>query len=113
MNDTAPPSLCAATGLPDVASVREALRAVVDPENGANIVDLGLVYGIEVAGRSVRVTMTLTSPACPLGGMIVDDVEAALRALVPADCETRVDLTWDPPWDPARMSAAARARFGW
>lgn len=102
-----------APSLPDETSLRAALRTVIDPEAGMNIVDLGLIYGIIVAPEVVRVDMTMTSPACPLGDMIVKDVEDALRACVPAGMGIDVRLIWDPPWEPARMSDAARRHFGW
>src|SRR5512139_1591102 len=89
--------------MPDVDAVRNALRAVIDPEAGMNIVDLGLVYGIEVEGDVVRVLITMTSPACPMGEMILGDVDATLRTALPAGTRTEVELTWAPPWDPSMM----------
>jgi len=91
----------------------EALRSVEDPEAGMSIVDLGLVYAIEEGERGVRVEMTLTSPSCPMGPMIVDEVVAAVRGVLPGTPDVRVDLVWDPPWTPERMSEEARSRFGW
>jgi metal-sulfur cluster biosynthetic enzyme len=96
-----------------VESLREALRAVIDPEAGMNIVDLGLVYRIACEGEVVRVVMTMTSPACPMGEMIRDDVEATLRRSLPAGMRAEVELTWSPPWDPSMMSDKARRHFGW
>jgi metal-sulfur cluster biosynthetic enzyme len=93
--------------------VREALRSVEDPEAGMNIVDLGLVYGIVALPGSVQVEMTMTSPACPVGAYLVDEAVAAIRALAPEGTEVRVDLVWEPPWTPERMSPQARSRFGW
>lgn len=89
----------------------EALRSVIDPELGVNIVDLGLVYGLEREGEVVRLQITMTTPACPLTGAIEDAVEAALKAL---EGVARVDLqwVWEPPWDPSMMSESARARLG-
>ncbi len=80
-----------------------------------NIVDLGLVYGIETAsdGSSVVVEMTMTSPACPMGEMIVEEVEAVLRELLPASVVLDVRLVWSPSWSPALMSDDARKHFGW
>jgi len=98
---------------PDVDAIRNALRQVIDPEAGMNIVDLGLVYGIEVAADAVIVEMTMTSPACPMGDMITADVEAALEELLPASLSSDVRLVWSPPWDPSLMSEEARRRFGW
>lgn len=94
-------------------SVRAALRGVVDPEAGMNIVDLGLVYGVEVSANKLHVDLTMTTPACPMGEMILDDAKQALEALVPASVEIDLNLVWDPPWSPDKMSAHAREHFGW
>ena len=94
-------------------AVLEALRAVEDPEVGINVVDLGLVYGIEVSGREVSIRLTLTSVACPLGEQVAEDVEAAVRAACPDLDPVNVVLVWEPPWSPERMSPAARERLGW
>jgi len=93
--------------------VREALRSVEDPEAGMNIVDLGLVYAINAQPGRVRVEMTMTSPACPVGPYLVDEAEAAVRAAASDGTEVQVDLVWEPPWTPERMSPEARGRFGW
>ena len=93
-------------------TVYDALRMVMDPEAGMNVVDLGLVYGVTVMGDAVRVDMTMTSPACPMGESIVADAEAAIRAAAP-HARLEVGLVWDPPWTPDRMSDAARQFFGW
>lgn len=99
--------------MPDEDAVREALRAVDDPEAGMNIVDLGLVYGIEIGERAVRVDVTMTTAACPMADLIVDQTRDAIRALVPEDAEVDVRLVWDPPWTPDKMSGIAREHFGW
>jgi len=93
--------------------VRGLLRSVIDPELGVNIVDLGLVYrvGIEVDGL-VNVEMTLTTPGCPLGGFLDDQIRACLAQL-PQVREVRVELVWEPPWDPEAMSPAAKQQLGW
>jgi metal-sulfur cluster biosynthetic enzyme len=93
--------------------VREALKNVEDPEAGMNVVDLGLVYAIVAGPDRVRVEMTMTSPACPLGAYLVDEAAAAIRALAAEGTEVSVELVWDPPWTPERMSPEARSRFGW
>ena len=93
--------------------VRDALSRVMDPEAGMNIVDLGLVYGIDVSPQGVQVRLTMTSAACPMAEMIVDDVHAALQTVVPSGVPVEVDLVWDPPWTPERMSDFAREHFGW
>jgi metal-sulfur cluster biosynthetic enzyme len=100
-------------GLPDDEAVREALRQVDDPEAGMNIVDLGLVYGVEVTAGSVDVDLTMTTAACPMTDLIVEQVRGAVEAIVPPGTAVNVRLVWDPPWTPERMSGIAREHFGW
>ena len=95
------------------SDVTEALRSVEDPEAGMSIVDLGLVYGIAVEPGRVRVEMTMTSPACPVAPYLVDESVAAIRALAPEGTDVQVDLVWEPPWTPERMSGEAQKKFGW
>ena len=92
---------------------REALKTVEDPEAGMNIVDLGLVYAIRCEPGRVRVRMTMTSAACPVTDAIVGDVEAELDRVVPPPLRIEVELVWEPPWTPERMSPQAQSRFGW
>ena len=91
----------------------DALRAVDDPEAGMNIVELGLVYGVEANPPAARVRMTMTSPACPLGDYLTDAVRDALLARFPEITQVEVELVWEPPWTPERMSEEARNFFGW
>lgn len=102
-----------AAALPDIERVRDALRSVVDPEAGINIVELGLVYDIRDADGVVAVDMTMTSPACPMGGMIVDDAYAELERVLPAGLEAEIRVVWEPPWNPKMMSEECRQRLGW
>lgn len=95
------------------SAVRDALRTVVDPEVGVNIVDLGLVYRIELDGRRLRIDLTMTSPACPMSQMVVDDVQAVVDAVVPDDLTIDVALVWEPPWAPEMMNDSAREFLGW
>lgn len=95
------------------SEVHDALRGVEDPEAGMSIVDLGLVYGVEVTPKRIHVRMTMTSPACPVAPYIVEESVAAIRAAAPGVPDVNVELVWDPPWTPEHMSAAARERFGW
>lgn len=89
-----------------------ALKKVYDPEIPVNIHDLGLIYSINVAnGGSVQVTMTLTAPACPVAGTLPGEVERAVRS-VEGVSEAKVDLVWDPPWNPGMMSKMARVMLG-
>lgn len=100
---------------PSEDAIREALRAVDDPEVGMNIVDLGLVYGIDIAPQRIRIELTMTTPACPMGDLITDDVHRAVGALLPdrAAWNVDVELVWEPAWTPALMSEHARRAFGW
>ena len=98
---------------PTVAAVREALHAVDDPEVGMSIVELGLVYRIDVAPGRVHVEMTMTSPSCPLGELLSEDARRAVGAVVPDGVDVNIELVWDPPWTPERMSDAARRVLGW
>ncbi len=97
----------------DEDALLDALRSVEDPEAGMNIVELGLVYGVEASGARATVRMTMTSPTCPLGDYLTDAVRDALRARFPELEQVDVELVWDPPWTPERMSEGARSFFGW
>lgn len=101
------------TALPDDDAVREALRQVDDPEAGMNIVELGLVYGIEVTADAVLIDLTMTTAACPMAEMIMDQARAAVAAIAPAGTRVDVRLVWDPPWTPDKMTGIAREHFGW
>ena len=92
--------------------LRELLHDVIDPELGVNIVDLGLVYGVEVDGRAVDVLITTTTPACPLGEYITDEVRRVLLDSGAVD-DVRVEITHTPPWEPEMVSAAIKEEFGW
>ena len=84
------------------------LRTIHDPEIPVNIYDLGLVYNIEIDNAgSVQILMTLTSPACPVAGMLVAQVETKVKTME-AISDAHVELVWDPPWTVDRMSEAAR-----
>ncbi|RKO28091.1 metal-sulfur cluster assembly factor [Burkholderia mallei] len=98
---------------PDERALREALKEVIDPEIGVNIVDLGLVYRIERTEARIVVTMTMTSPACPMAGVVIDDVQATLGELTSDALPVDVDLVWEPPWAPKMLSEAAREQMGW
>ncbi|BAD41927.1 metal-sulfur cluster assembly factor [Symbiobacterium thermophilum] len=94
------------------ALARTLLRNVYDPEIGLNIIDLGLVYDLQVDEQDrCRVLMTFTTAGCPVGGHLVNEVYEALTVLGFAD--VKVDITFDPPWSPQRMSPEARQQLGW
>ncbi|MEP6873313.1 MAG: metal-sulfur cluster assembly factor [Burkholderiales bacterium] len=89
-----------------------ALQQVVDPEVALSVVDLGLIYGVEIGDKTARVTMTMTSAACPVADVIMDDVEAELERVLQVGCRIAVDLVWEPAWTPEMMSQSARRFMG-
>ena len=93
------------------SSVLAALRQVIDPEIGCNLVDLGLIYDVAITGTKVRVTMSLTTPGCPMHESLCAGVQTALLGLDSVD-EAEVELVWDPPWHPSMMTEAGRAQSG-
>ena len=101
------------TSMPDDEAVREALRRVDDPEAGMNIVELGLVYGVDVSEDAVRVDMTMTTAACPMTDMITDQARSVIAAIVPEGTTVDIRLVWDPPWTPDKMTGIAKEHFGW
>jgi metal-sulfur cluster biosynthetic enzyme len=97
--------------MPTKEEVVEALRDVEDPELGMDIVELGLMYDVEVEGPNVKVIHSLTSLGCPAGPMIQEGIYEA-AAGVPGVERVEVELTWDPPWSPERMSDDAKFILG-
>lgn len=94
-----------------VEEVREALKQVIDPELGLNIVDLGLVYDVQVQDGKAVVSMTLTSPGCPVGPQILASAQAAAGTVEGVD-EAEVNLVWKPFWTQDRIDPAVRAVLG-
>jgi metal-sulfur cluster biosynthetic enzyme len=98
--------------LPSEEDLKEALRTVYDPEIGINIVDLGLVYDVLVEDDGeVGITMTLTSPGCPLSHVIGEQVRESLDGF-PGITNVKLDLVWTPPWNPSMMSEDAKMELG-
>ncbi len=94
---------------PEIEDVLEALRDVVDPELGVNVVDLGLVYGVHLeTDRTVTIDMTLTSAACPLTDVIEDQAQTALDGLVPGFA---INWVWLPPWGPEKITEDGREQL--
>ena len=94
------------------AKIVAAMRTCYDPEIPVNIHELGLIYGIDLTPEgAVTVRMTLTSPACPAAGSLPPEVQAKVKA-VPGVASVKIDIVWEPPWDPSRMSEAARLQLG-
>jgi len=96
---------------PEETAAWDALRQVIDPEIGCNIVDLGLIYDLVIAGGRIAVKLTLTTPGCPMHESIAWGVKNALLALDGVE-DVSVDLVWDPPWNPAMMTEQGRAQVG-
>jgi metal-sulfur cluster biosynthetic enzyme len=106
MTDTA---AATPSGPAKVEDVEEAMRDVVDPELGINVVDLGLVYGLHVDDANVAtIDMTLTSAACPLTDVIEDQTNSALAGLV---AEARINWVWMPPWGPDKITDEGREQL--
>jgi metal-sulfur cluster biosynthetic enzyme len=93
--------------------ILDALCRVVDPEVAMHIVDVGLVYGVTVSEGMLHVQVTMTSAACPVADVIVQDIERELEAAVPGNLLVHVELVWFPPWTPDRMSLSAKRFMGW
>lgn len=91
--------------------VMEALKQVYDVEIGLDIVSLGLVYDVKIDNGNVEITMTLTTPVCPLAGFIVEDVRQHVEGIEGVK-EAKVHLTFDPPWSPEMMDPSARQMLG-
>ena len=109
MSETATTTETGGPGPAKVEDVEEAMRDVVDPELGINVVDLGLVYGVHVDDdNSVTLDMTLTSAACPLTDVIEDQTTSALAGLVK---ESRINWVWMPPWGPDKITDEGREQL--
>jgi metal-sulfur cluster biosynthetic enzyme len=92
--------------------ITEGLKQVYDPEIPMNIVDLGLIYGMEWSGDDVKLLMTLTAPGCPVAGILAEEVKTVIEK-VPNVHGATVELVWEPPWTPERMSDFAKRQFGY
>ncbi|MEO8246129.1 MAG: metal-sulfur cluster assembly factor [Chloroflexota bacterium] len=110
---TEPMSVSGLLGMPvDLGAINEALRTVIDPELGVNIVDLGLVYDARVTDGRAQILITTTTPACPLGPYLTDGIRWALLKL-DGILDVDVEVTHDPLWSPDLMSDSARQQLGW
>jgi len=98
--------------MPDKDEIQYALRNVCDPEIRVNILDVGLIYNIDINHSAVRVEMTLTSPNCPASEQLKQDVVNAVYGCSNVD-DVELELVWDPPWEPSRMSEEARLELGY
>jgi FeS assembly SUF system protein len=110
--NAAPPPEPAAEPVPLSDRIVDVLRTCYDPEIPVNIHELGLIYGIDVSeSNAVTIRMTLTSPACPAAGSLPPEVERKVRGLAGVS-DVKVQIVWDPPWTPDRMTEAARLQLG-
>lgn len=98
--------------MPTEADVYDRLRLIDDPELGLNVVDLGLIYGVDVADGDVAIRMTLTTPGCPLHDSLVPAVEQIVGGIAGVR-RVQVDIVWEPPWTPERLSPVAALALGW
>jgi FeS assembly SUF system protein len=94
------------------AKITENLKKIYDPEIPMNIVDLGLIYALEWKQDDVTVRMTLTAPGCPVAGILAEEVKGAVERVGGVHAAS-VDMVWDPPWSPERMSEFAKRQFGY
>ena len=97
---------------PTKEQILEALKQVYDPEIPVDIVNLGLVYDVAVEDGIVRIEMTTTSPGCPVGDFLAQEVKRAVETLEGVDA-VGVEFVWDPPWTPEMMSPEAKEKLGW
>src|ERR1700732_2127394 len=97
--------------MPSEADVMDALSNVIDPELGLDFVELGLIYGVEVEAGAVHVTFTLTSPGCPIGPQVSEQIEEFVSELEGVD-DVQSTMTFSPPWTPERMSEDAKFALG-
>jgi metal-sulfur cluster biosynthetic enzyme len=97
--------------MPDQEAAYAALKQIYDPEVGINIVDMGLIYSLDIQDNKVDVTMTLTSPGCPVGPQILEQVDNSLKALEGVE-EVDIKVVWSPPWSPDMLSEEAKDQLG-
>lgn len=93
--------------------IRDSLMFVIDPEVGVNIVDLGLIYDVEFHGTAVLITMTLTTPGCPLHDTIEEAIHRVIETRHPHITEIKTNLVWKPPWDTEMITEAGKRQLGW
>ena len=99
--------------VPTEQNIRTLLTEIIDPETGISILDMGLIYEIRIAPEHIHIRMTTTSPACPVGAMLTDEIRTALSRRYSTALDINIELTYDPPWEPSMMSETARRQFGW
>jgi metal-sulfur cluster biosynthetic enzyme len=98
--------------MPTKGEVLDALERVIDPEIGINIVDVGLIYRVEIVDDTIEIDFTLTSPGCPLAGTIMEDIHREVSAATGTD-KINANLVWNPPWSLDFLSEEARLQLGY
>ena len=93
--------------------ILDILATVIDPELGMNIVDLGLVYDVDIQDNEVSISMTMTTAACPVASYLVEQAHAVIRKQFPTLRTLDIQLVWEPAWNPLMMSWKARELLGW
>lgn len=97
--------------MPTKDQITEVLKTCYDPEIPVNIVDLGLIYNIDINKNKVGIKMTLTAPGCPMSGMIMDEIKSKVSQIKGVK-DVEVEMLWDPPWTPEKMSQEAKLQLG-
>jgi len=97
--------------MPEAALIYEKLKEIYDPEVGINIVDMGLIYSLDIIDNKVEITMTLTSPGCPAGPQILSQVDNQVKTFADVE-DVDIKVVWSPPWSPDMLSEEARDQLG-
>jgi metal-sulfur cluster biosynthetic enzyme len=97
--------------MPEQALIYEKLKEIYDPEVGINIVDMGLIYSLDITDNKVEITMTLTSPGCPAGPQILGQVDSQVKTFEDVE-DVDIKVVWSPPWSPDMLSEEARDQLG-
>jgi len=97
----------------DEQRIYAALQSVIDPEVGENLIDLGLIYGIQTKNNIAKVTFSMTSYACPMSEMVIENIHDTVSNVLADNTTLELDLVWEPAWEPTMMSEQAKQRLGW
>lgn len=97
----------------DEQRIYTALQSVTDPEVGENLIDLGLIYGIQIQNNIAKVTFSMTSQACPMSEMVIENIHDTVSKVLADNTALELDLVWEPEWEPTMMSEQAKQRLGW